>query len=392
MTDSAAEHGRVIALLSLAAFASAASMRACDALLPVLVRGFGVTTHQAARTVSVFALAYGVTQMLYGPLGDRYGKLRVIAVAASAGVAASLGAMLAPGLGWLIGFRAVGGATAAAIIPLSMAWIGDQIAYEQRQATLARFLVGQMLGVIFGQFIGGVFADHLSWRWTFGFLAATYLAAAAALWTQAVGASPAAAGAPVAFARRMLEIGRAAWPRVIFATVFFEGLAVFGALAFVPWHLHHRFGVSLTLAALAPGAFGLAGICYALLARRLLARIGEAGLVRLGAACLAIGLVGLALGGSWLLAIPESALIGIGYYMMHNTLQTHATQMAPESRGTAVSLFASCFFLGQATGVSIGSALVDSIGGAPIFTAAAVVLIALATAFGSALRRRSAAH
>jgi MFS transporter, YNFM family, putative membrane transport protein len=388
VTDPAAGNRRTIVLLSLAAFASAASMRACDSLLPALVGTFGITTGQAAHTVSFFALAYGLTQMLYGPLGDRYGKLRVIAVAASAGVAVSLGAMLAPGIGWLIGCRAAGGAAAAAIIPLSMAWIGDQITYEHRQATLARFLMGQMLGVIGGQFLGGVFADYLGWRWTFGFLAATYLVAATALWTGSNGFSAAAAGAAAGFARRILAIGRDAWPRVIFATVFFEGLSVFGALAFIPWHLHDRFGLSLTLAGLAPGAFALGGLLYALFARRLLARLGEAGLVRAGAVCLAIGLVGLALGGSWLLAIPESALLGLGYYMLHNTLQTNATQMAPANRGTAVSLFASCFFLGQAIGVSMASAMAESIGTPTMFVAAALVLVTLAAAFAAALQRR----
>ena len=388
MTDPAAGNRRTIALLSLAAFASAASMRACDSLLPALVETFGITTGQAAHTISFFALAYGLTQMLYGPLGDRYGKLRVIAVAASAGVAVSLGAMLAPGIGWLIGFRAAGGATAAAIIPLAMAWIGDQIAYEHRQATLARFLMGQMLGVIGGQFVGGVFADHLGWRWTFGFLAATYLVAATAVWTESSGFGAATAGAAADFARRIVQIVQGGWPRAILATVFFEGLAVFGALAFIPWHLHDRFGVSLTLAGLAPGAFALGGLCYALFARRLLARLGEAGLVRAGAVFLAISLVGLASGGSWLLAIPESALLGLGYYMLHNTLQTNATQMAPANRGTAVSLFASCFFLGQATGVSIASAMADSIGTPTMFVAAALVLVTLAAAFAAAVQRR----
>jgi predicted MFS family arabinose efflux permease len=391
VTDSAAEHRRSIVLLSLAAFASAASMRSCDSLLPALAQAFGVTTGEAARTISAFALAYGLTQMLYGPLGDRHGKLRVIAFAASAAVAASLGAMFAPGIGWLIVFRAAGGATAAAIIPLSMAWIGDQIAYEHRQATLARFLMGQMLGIISGQFVGGVFADYLSWRWTFGFLAATFLIAAAALWTEAIRSDAAvAAGSTAGFTRRIVSIGRARWPRVIFATVFFEGVAVFGALAFIPTHLHHRFGVSLTLAGLAPGAFALGGLCYAVFTRRLLAHLGEPGLVRLGAALLAIGLFGLALGGSWLLAIPESWLVGIGYYMLHNTLQTHATQMAPAHRGTAVSLFASCFFLGQSTGVSIASGLVDSIGTAAVFVAASLLVIAVGVVFASALRRHRA--
>ncbi|HEX4585899.1 MAG TPA: MFS transporter [Burkholderiaceae bacterium] len=388
MTDGDRGQRRTIVLLSAAAFSSAASLRACDSLLPALVRGFGITTGQAAHTISIFALAYGLTQMLYGPLGDRYGKLRVIAWAAAAGVAASLGAMVAPGIGWLIGFRALGGAAAAAMIPLSMAWIGDQIAYEHRQATLARFLMGQMLGVVSGQFLGGVFADHLGWRWTFGFLAATFLASAIALWAQASSFGDVRAGPSVGFASRIAAIARAGWPRVIFVAVFFEGLAVFGALAFIPWHLHHRFGVSLTLAGLAPGAFGLGGIGYALYARRLVARLGETGLVRAGAACLTIALIGLALGGSWLLAVPESALLGIGYYMLHNTLQTHATQMAPANRGTAVSLFASSFFLGQATGVSIASVMADSVGTAAVFAAAALLLLTIGTAFAVALRRR----
>ncbi len=392
MTGAAAAHQRVIPLLSLAAFASAASLRACDSLLPALAQAYGVTTAQAARTISAFALAYGLAQMLYGPLGDHYGKLRVVALAAAAGVLASVGAMAAPGIGWLVAFRAAGGAVAAAIIPLAMAWIGDRIEYEHRQPTLARFLLGQMLGIIGGQFLGGVFADYLGWRWTFGFLAATYLSAALALWGPASGPDRSgAAGSGQGYGRRIVAIGRAGWPRVIFATVFFEGVAVFGALAFIPWYLHHRFGVSLTLAGLAPGAFGVGGITYALFARRLLARMGEPGLVRTGSVCLAAGLAGLALGASWLLAIPASWLLGIGYYMMHNTLQTHATQMAPANRGTAVSLFASCFFLGQSAGVSIASALVDSIGAPMMFSGAAVVLIAIAAAFAGALRRRPAA-
>ena len=48
------------------------------------------------------------------------------------------------------------GATAAGIVPLSMAWIGDNIPYERRQATLARYLTGTILGMGAGQLIGGV--------------------------------------------------------------------------------------------------------------------------------------------------------------------------------------------------------------------------------------------
>ena len=73
--------------------------------------------------------------------------------------------------------------------------------------------------------------------------------------------------------------------------------------------------------------------------------------------------------------MPACALMGLGFYMMHNTLQTHATQMAPERRGAAVSSFAACFFLGQSAGVGVAGLLVG-------------VLVVLALLAWALLRRR----
>ena len=47
--------------------------------------------------------------------------------------------------------------------------------------------------------------------------------------------------------------------------------------------------------------------------------------------------------------------IGLGFYMLHNTLQTNATQMAPQARGTAVALFSSALYLGQSLGVALAA-------------------------------------
>src|SRR3712207_7161731 len=53
---------------------------------------------------------------------------------------------------------------------------------------------------------------------------------------------------------------------------------------------------------------------------------------------------------------PAAVLaIGLGFYMLHNTLQTNATQMTPEARGTAVSVFSSALYIGQMAGVALGS-------------------------------------
>ena len=66
-------------------------------------------------------------------------------------------------------------------------------------------------------------------------------------------------------------------------------------------------------------------------------------------------------------AVPCVVALGMGLYMMHNTLQMHATQMAPEARGGALALFATCLFTGQSAGVWLASHAVDAVGTAPVF-------------------------
>ena len=59
----------------------------------------------------------------------------------------------------------------------------------------------------------------------------------------------------------------------------------------------------------------------------------------------------------WWPIIPAALLIGFGFNSIHSTLQTKATELAVKARGTAVSLFAFFFFLGQSLGVQGGGAL-----------------------------------
>jgi MFS family permease len=115
-------------------------LRACDPLLPRLSAEYGVGLGAAAQTVTSFAIAYSVLQLAYGPIGDRYGKYRVITIATFASALTSLACALAPTFAALVVARMFAGATAGALIPLSIAWIGDVVPYERRQPVLARFL------------------------------------------------------------------------------------------------------------------------------------------------------------------------------------------------------------------------------------------------------------
>lgn len=371
-----AQHRRAVMLLSVAAFASAAAARLCDPLLPDLARSFATTPTAAASVISSFAIAYGLTQAMFGPLGDRLGKYRLIALTTLLSTVGALGSAVAWSLDALVVARILLGATAAGIIPLAMAWIGDTVHYEQRQATLARFMGGQILGAIGGQFIGGLFADTLGWRWAFAFLASLYLVIGAVVLLESR-ANPSTHHRHAETPRKGI-VGQAVqvftqpWARVILSIVFLEGMLVFGALAFVPSYLHERFGLSLTMAGAAMAFFGIGGLTYILAAKHFVRRLGEVGLANCGGILVALGWAMLAWGESWLWALPASYFVGLGFYMLHNTLQTNATQMAPAVRGTAVSLFASSFFLGQSLGVMLAAYILATAGIVPMLLIAAV--------------------
>ncbi len=375
--------------LSLAAFGSASSLRVTDALLPSLATEFALPLGDASYVITAFAVAYGLSQLFFGPVGDRFGKYIVVAWAC---VACAVGAVLcglAPSFSWLLVARVVAGATAAAIIPLSTAWIGDVVPYRERQPVLARFLTGQILGVSAGVLAGGLAADYLNWRVPFFGIAAIFVAVAALLFRldrrlpAYARATHKAKGAAVP--RTIAEFGlviRRPWARVVLLTVFLEGALLFGAFAFIASHLHRVHGVSLSAAGSLVMLFGFGGLVYAVSAGTLVQRLGEVGLIRWGGGLLLLSLLVTGLGPTWWWAIPGCFLAGLGFYMVHNTLQINATQMAPERRGAAVAAFASCFYFGQSVGVGIAGALVERVGTRDIIVFGAVGLLAVALNFG----------
>ena len=213
---------RTLRFMALAAFASMASMRVCDPMLPALSQEFNVSTGDASAVIAAFAVAYGVLQLFYGPLGDRLGKTRVVLGATSACAFFSAITALAPNLTALVVSRAAMGASAAGIIPLCMAWIGDQVPYEQRQETLAGLMVATVSGMMAGQWFGGFAVEALGWRVAFGVLAFLFATAATLLWRQVNASTPGArsanqSSAPFSLAaylantRQLLAMPRVRW-------------------------------------------------------------------------------------------------------------------------------------------------------------------------------------
>jgi predicted MFS family arabinose efflux permease len=369
---------RSILLLATAAFVSGANLRVADPLIPIVAHHFGASVSAAASIVSAFTLAYALFQIVHGPLGDRVGKLRVVAAGMFIAAAASSVCAVAVNLPMLAVARFLTGMGAAAVIPLALAFIGDNVPYERRQMVLGRFMSSVLTGQLLGPLFAGALSEFLSWRAMFGVLALLFAAVGLFLLPAARRSADAATSArrnPVA---QYARLARDRWVRVVVLTVAAEGFLFYGAFAYLGAYLQHEFQLSYLAIGLIIAGFSIGGMLFSLSVKGLLSRLREHGLALGGGAVLLVCYAGLAATPSWMPAVPLCIAIGLGFYMLHNTLQTKATEMAPTARGAAVSFFALCLFVGQALGVAAFGPALEGFGYRPVIAAAGVGLFALA--------------
>jgi len=370
-----------IALMAMAAFASGFSLRLSDPLLPQVALEFGTSVGAASAIATAYAIPYGLTQAFAGLFGDRFGKCQAVAATCALSCLLVLLCAFSQSLPRLTIARFICAPAAATIVPLGMAFVGDVVPYERRQTVLARFLAGQMTGMIAGQIAGGIIGDHFGWRTAFFVLAAVFALAGGALMSQ-FGHNPwtrplrRAGESSLGFIADYRKLFASPWARFLCLAVFVEGAIFFGGFTYVAAYMNARFGLSFSVIGLVVAGFGVGSVLYAGAVQRLVHHLGQRGLVIGGGIVVMLGYLALA------------AALGFGYYMLHNTLQTNATQMLPEARGTAMAGFSSALFLGQSAGVTIAAPIFDRAGAVPVFILAAALWPMLAVWITRQLDRR----
>ncbi len=384
---------RSIILLAAAGFASQAQVRVTDSLLPQIATDFRTTVGVAAIVLTAYAITHGSIQFVVGPVADRFGKYRTVAIASVLAAAMVAVCGTVSSLPQLAIARLATGAVAGWVIPVSMAYVGDVTPADRLQPILARYASGYILGQLFGQAAGGVLGDLFGWRIVFFALGGMFALAAAGLIFELVTNPQTRAADHHAASRRGFVADYAAilsnpFARMIIMVGFIEGALAWGAFAYIGANLHLRFDLSFTLVGLTVACFGIGGLIYSGLVRFLVYRLGQIGLTIIGGFVITAAYVVLAFQPVWWFAPIAVTAIGLGFYMFHNTLQTKATQMTPEARGTAVAMFSSALYFGQTAGVAAGALVIDRFGAKPLFLGTAVAFPLLAIWFANQLRQR----
>lgn len=156
--------GMVVLLLSLLLGLQPVTTDLYLPALPEITTSFGAPMVQAQLTLTALLLTFGVSQLLWGPLSDRFGRKPILLIGLSAYMLASIGSTLAPSMGALIVWRAMQGAAMGAAVMCGRAIVRDLYAPMQGARVMSKGLTG--LGVIafLSAPVGGLLTDALNWR------------------------------------------------------------------------------------------------------------------------------------------------------------------------------------------------------------------------------------
>lgn len=370
----------VFILLGIAATNSGISMRVVEPMLPRLAHDFGTSVAATSVIITTFAVAQSAAQYFHGPLGDRFGRLKVVTILLALAAFTSLATALVQDLATMAVWRFLTGALVSGTMTLGMSYLADTVPPEERQPILARFVSGTIIGQAIGPFVGGSLTDLFGWRATFWVLAGVFAIVSSTLfirtrdrWKGRGTKSPGALFSPA----RHLSIIRRRHVKRVLTVVFLELFFLYACFSFLGVLLREKFDLSFTLVGTVLAGFGLGGLVYIIFVRVILAHIGQRGCVTFGGILSGLSLAGAATAPWWPAVMVCTTTLGFAFYMMHNTVQTKGTEMAPDMRTTGVALFSMCWAAGQATGVAVMGAAIGVVGYVPLSLLFAVGLAAL---------------
>jgi predicted MFS family arabinose efflux permease len=353
---------KTLFVLGMAGFIVTAVNLVVSPILPAIAHSIHSDIARAGLLITAYMLPFGIFQVIYGPLADRFGKKQVIAFALSLFTLATGLCSLGKTIMSLILFRALTGIFAAAIIPISFALIGDIFPAQERQGAIGSFLGLAFLGQGFSMIIGGVIAYLLSWRGVFITYAILSLVPTLLFLTNYSRLPGEKQPQRHPFAPFKILLGETNH-LLTYLVILLEGLFILGSFSFIGSYISHVYHFNNLLIGTIMTVFGVMTVVGGRLTGKLALRMGARRLLSCGLTIAALANLTIYFSGRYLfLLVLGTAELGLGFVLAHSTLLNMATEFSPMARGAAMSLVAFFFMSAGGIGTAIGGLLIAKFG------------------------------
>ncbi len=372
---------RMILLLGLMAFLANGDNYAAAPLLLNIATDLNLTVETAAISVTAYMLAFGAFTLLFGPLSDRFGKVRVINIAAFGTAIFSILGGFAYNLTSLVVFRAVNGAFAAGIFPVTLALVGQSFDDSSRHKALGKVMGMMFLGAATATIVGGVLAFFGSWRLVYIVYGVGELILAILMMIMLEKDAPVVSKLNYIAAYKE-PLSNFKFMRLVL-TIFLVGYGVFGSFTYSGKLIQGITGYTVLGVGLILSLFGVGTVLGGRVAPKVKQKLDSKYFFVTGIMG-AAALLALALSKNIFVLAVGLFFFGVAFIFFQSTLVATVQSILPRTKGTAMSMASLNIFVGGAVGTSINANVISSLGISKIYLISAVLLFAvgiLTTAF-----------
>lgn len=350
----------IISLLGLAGFIVMADNWVVSPILPAIAQNLNIDIAKAGLLITAYMIPFGIFQIIFGPIADRYGKKQVITFSIIMFTIATGLCALGSSLTNLAIYRALTGIFAASVMPISLALIGDIFPMEKRQQAIGTFMGISFLGQGLSMAIGGTIAYFLNWRGVFIAYAVLSLIPTILLILN-YKKLPSEKNPNSEILKPYFRLLSNSNSLFTYFIVLLEGIFIVGSFSYTGSYIAKVYNFNYFSIGMILTAFGIMSVIGGRLSGKLANKLGQKKVLSLGLISASIAdMIIFFFGSSIYLLILGVALLGLGFILTHSTLLTRATGFAQKARGAAMSLVAFCFMGGGGVGTAIGGKIIAS--------------------------------
>ncbi|MED0960421.1 MFS transporter [Bacillus paramycoides] len=358
------EVNSMIRILAIVAFFVGLDSLLVAPLLPTITETMSIPNGSGGLLITIYALFYGITAPLFGPMSDKVGRKRMIVIGFVIFSISTFCTGVAKSFEVLLIFRGLTGLSGAMVMPSIFALVGDKVTYESRGKALG-MIMGAMVGsTVIGVPIGAFLSEIGNWQWTFYSIGIVTLFIAL-LVNQLLENEKPRNEVRVSATKAMITSLKMA---IVNVPVLFALLATFlwtiglhGMFSYIGVYYGENFGLSVGEIGMVIFLAGVGSVAGNILGGKLADKIGKRNVVSIASIVVSISVMIFSLsidnlGIAIIVHIIWSLFIGLG----QASLTALISELKPAVRGTVMALNSSAMYIGMTIASGVASLAVSN--------------------------------